>query len=189
MVWIGGRPERSGVIFDAIRQLERSSDRAIAIIASAILEEHMTNVIKRRWQQHPTTIARILHPEGPLGSFGPKIDLVLLMGLISSEGHADLKLIKRIRNRFAHYLEVDNFETPEIRSRCFELKHFEKFVLTNAEMSGPTPPKKLFGIAGMDEKLKTPGGRFIVAVQVYSVLFGGDFPAHLPPPNVPSPIY
>jgi hypothetical protein len=62
-------------------------------------------------------------------------------------------------------------------------------VLTNCELSGLAPPKKLFGITGMDEKLKTPGGRFIVAVQVYSVLFGAVFTAYLPPPNVPSPIY
>ena len=49
--------------------------------------------------------------------------------------------------------------------------------------------RKIFGTAGMDEKLKTQKGRYIVAVQVYSILFGADVFDYIPPPNIPTPIY
>jgi hypothetical protein len=181
--WIGG----SEVIGSAIRQLEQSSDRAVAIIAATILETHLTTAIKTRWQPHPITIGRMLQPEGPAGSFGAKIDLALLMSLISFNGHHDLTIIKKIRNRFARHLEVDNFETPEIRQRCFELKHFTKFVLTDAELQGPTTTAKLFGSAGMDAKLQNSKERCIVAVQAYSVIFG--YQLLRPPMQLIQPIY
>jgi len=41
----------------------------------------------------------------------------------------------------------------------------------------------------MDEKLKTQKGRYIVAVQVYSILFGADVFDYIPLPNIPTPIY
>src|SRR6202035_1300875 len=103
--WVGG----SKPIEEAIKQIERNSDPPIGIIAAAMLEEHITNAIKRRWHESPAMVRRMLQVDGPLGNFGPKIDLVFLMGLISADGHHDMILIKKIRNKFAHYLDVDTF--------------------------------------------------------------------------------
>jgi hypothetical protein len=112
------------------------------------------------------------------------------MGLISPEGHQDMILIKKIRNKFAHYFEVDGFETPEINGWCFGLKHFENFVLTDAEMQGAPKARKIFGVAGMDAKLKTPKGRYITAIQFYSMIFGPEWPgAYMPPINKITPLY
>jgi DNA-binding MltR family transcriptional regulator len=184
--WIGG----SDKIAKALEQLGRSSDRAIAIIAAAIMEEHITEAIKRRWQDAPAVIRRMLQTEGPLGNFGPKIDLVFLMGLISPEGHRDMTLIKKVRNKFAHYLDVDDFNTPVIKGWCFDLKHFENFVLTDAEMAGAPKGRKLFGQAGMDERLRTAKGRYITAVQFYSLIFGPEWPGvYMPPIVKPTPLF
>lgn len=188
MVWFVS----SDTVHSAIRQLEHNSDRGIAIIAAAILEEHITNQIKRRWCDAPATVRRMLHVDGPLGNFGPKIDLVFLMGLVSPEAHQDMVLIKKVRNKFAHYLDVDNFESPVIRGWCFDLKHFENFVFKDEEMKigAPAIPKKIFGVAGITEQLKTAKGRYMVAIQVYSILFGPDWPnTYLPRTAIPSPIY
>jgi DNA-binding MltR family transcriptional regulator len=184
--WVGG----SKTIEEAIQQIERNSDRAIGIIAAAMLEEHITNAIKRRWHESPAMVRRMLQVDGPLGNFGPKIDLVFLMGLISADGHHDMILIKKIRNKFAHYLDVDTFETPVIKGWCFDLKHFQNFVYTDTEISGPGRPKKIFGSAGMDARLQTAKGRYLVAIQVYSMIFGPDWPgAYLPPISLPAPLY
>jgi len=101
-----------------------------------------------------------------------------------------MTLIKKIRNEFAHHLDVDTFETPIIKGWCFNLKHFQNFVYTDAELSGPGRPKKIFGSAGMDVQLQTAKGRYLVAIQVYSMIFGPDWPgAYLPPINLPAPLY
>jgi hypothetical protein len=82
--WVGG----SKTIQEAIQQIERNSDRGVAIIAAVMLEEHITNAIKRRWRDSHATVGRMLRVDGPLGNFGPKIDLVFLMGLISAGGQS-----------------------------------------------------------------------------------------------------
>lgn len=185
--WIGGSEE----IHKAILKLGSESDRAVAIIAATILETHITNAIKRRWHESPTVVDRMLRTDGPLGNFGPKIDLVFLMGLVSAEGHHDMVLIKKVRNRFAHYLDVESFETPLIKSWCLSLKHFENFVLTDAELQGaPKGKGKLFGTVGMDATLKTAKGRYITAVQLYSMIFGPEWPhVYMPPITKPTPLF
>jgi DNA-binding MltR family transcriptional regulator len=185
--WIGA----SNKIAAAVRQIGENSDRGVAIIAAAILEERLNDAIKRRWVDSPTAVQRMLQVDGggPLGSFGPKIDLVYLMGLISADGHKDMKIIKKIRNKFAHYIDVDTFETPTIKNWCFDLKHFQNFVMTDAELQGAPIPKKLFGVVGMDANLQIAKERYIVAAQVYSALFGGDQSPYLPPVDIPTPLY
>jgi DNA-binding MltR family transcriptional regulator len=185
--WIGGNDE----IHKAIQRLETESDRSVGIVAAAILEGHITSAIKRRWHDHPVTIQRMLQIDGPLGNFGPKIDLVFLMGLISPEAHHDLTLIKKVRNKFAHYFDVEGFDTPVIKGWCFDLRYFEKFVLTDAEMQGaPKGTRKLFGSVGIDEKLKTAKGRYLTGVQFYSMLFGPEWPGvYMPPVVKPTPIF
>jgi DNA-binding MltR family transcriptional regulator len=178
--WVGG----SDTIADAIRQLERNSDRAVGIIAAAMLEEHITNAIKRRWRDAPVAAQRLLQIDGPLGNFRPKIDLVFLMGLISPEGHQDMRLITKVRNRFAHYLDVDTFETPIIKGWCFDLKHFQNFVLTDAEMAGAPKGKKIFGVGGMDQLLTTAKGRYLTAIQFYCMIFGPEWPGVYMPPII-----
>jgi hypothetical protein len=123
--WIGASKE----IADAIEQLERSSDRAVAIIAAVILEQYITAAIRRRWCNNSKVAEAMLRVDGALGNLGPKIDLAHLMGLISVDGHKDMTLIKKIRNRFAHYLDVDTCDAPLIKGWCCDLTHFEHFVL------------------------------------------------------------
>jgi hypothetical protein len=109
--------------------LERSSDRAVAIIAAVILEQYITAAIRRRWCNNSKVAEAMLRVDGALGNLGPKIDLAHLMGLISVDGHKDMTLIKKIRNRFAHYLDVDTCDAPLIKGWCCDLTHFEHFVL------------------------------------------------------------
>jgi DNA-binding MltR family transcriptional regulator len=184
--WIGGNEE----IHKAIQRLEQESDRSVAIIAATILEQHITEAIKRRWHDHPTTINRIMQIDGPLGNFGPKIDLVFLIGLVSPEAHQDLVYIKKVRNRFAHYLDVETFDTPLIKGWCFSLQHFSNFVLTDEEMQGAPKAKKVFGSAGMNERLKTAKGRYLTAIQLYSMIFGPEWPGvYMPPIVKPTPLF
>jgi DNA-binding MltR family transcriptional regulator len=186
MIWfVGGSDE----IYRAIQKIETDSDRAVAIVAAAILETHITNAIKRRWREDEKA-DWMLRADGPLGSFGPKIDLVFLMGLISPEGHRDMTFIKKIRNEFAHELTVEDFNTPLIKSWCFDLKHFQNFVLTDAEMAGAPKKGKIFGRAGMDAELKTAKGRYLTAVQFYSMIFGPEWPGvYMPPINKLTPLF
>jgi DNA-binding MltR family transcriptional regulator len=55
---------------------------------------------------------------GPLGSFSAKVHLGFALSLYNDKSYADLRIINRIRNIFAHEPEPKTFATAEIASRC-----------------------------------------------------------------------
>ena len=60
--------------------------------------------------------ARLFQGYGPLSSFAAKCDLAFALDLLSESDYADLQVIRKIRNRFAHAQEIMGFEKPEIAS-------------------------------------------------------------------------
>jgi hypothetical protein len=53
---------------------------------------------------------------GLLATANDRITLLCLLGWIAPTVYADLRLLKSIRNRFAHHADVSNFEDGKIRS-------------------------------------------------------------------------
>jgi DNA-binding MltR family transcriptional regulator len=60
---------------------------------------------------------RLLQPKGPLGTFGAKVSMCYSLGLIGKVVKADLRLVAKIRNRFAHDLRAE-FSDNQIASWC-----------------------------------------------------------------------
>lgn len=104
------------------QELQNESDRAAAILGAAfldaLLEEYITNFLVDDRKE----VQRIFGPEQPLGSFGARITIAFCLGLISREEKADLRIIQKIRNRFAHELPGISFEDRSISDRCSALK-------------------------------------------------------------------
>src|SRR5258708_23621100 len=86
-----------------IDELEKSSDRAVAVIAGALVDSELSNLIRTDLHLDDTNYSKkvrkeVFHPEGPLGNFGPRINLAYLMGYFSQDSHTDLLNLKNIRN-------------------------------------------------------------------------------------------
>jgi hypothetical protein len=56
-------------------------------------------------------------PNGAMGTFGQKIKLGYMLGLYEQDLKDDLVLLSRIRNAFAHRVEITSFESPPIRDQ------------------------------------------------------------------------
>jgi hypothetical protein len=57
---------------------------------------------------------KVFDGQGLLGPIASKIDMAKALGLIDTGMHKNAKLIARVRNRFAHNLEIDSFSHPEV---------------------------------------------------------------------------
>lgn len=166
---------------DPFSQVEFDSDRASGIVAGAIVEARLEQVIRAFLPQKSQRALKIskdvFRPSGPLGAFGSKINLAYLMGLISESGISDLINLKDIRNKFAHNFEIDSFDAPEIKERC------QNFVLVNRHV-GPTYdrdisiiqamslPVPYFGMNDYSSKLLDARFRFVLTSQIFSYVFG-----------------
>lgn len=104
-------------------------DRAIVIVGSAFLETILEHILIEFLPEDEKEVEILLSYDKPLGTYSNKVRMIYCLGLIEKKVMNDLKLIGKIRNRFAHNLSV-SFEDKNITSWCGELKwHREVFFL------------------------------------------------------------
>jgi DNA-binding MltR family transcriptional regulator len=58
--------------------------------------------------------ARLFDGYGPISTLAAKADIAYALNLLNDEDYADLQIIRKIRNEFAHSREVMGFEKPKI---------------------------------------------------------------------------
>lgn len=108
-------------IYLAYRNLPR---RELAIVAAGSLDLALAELIAARLVQLPKECEAFLGASGdgraPAGSFGARIQLALLLGIITPEDGQQLRTIKAIRNGFAHRINVD-FTSDSIKPLVYVL--------------------------------------------------------------------
>lgn len=108
MTWFVSHPSRYR---HALNELPKQRDRGAAIIATAILEEHLLEAIESRIERHDHTENKMFKNDGALSSFSARIDFGLLLGLYQEAIQRRMHLVRKMRNRFAHNMEPTSFKS------------------------------------------------------------------------------
>ncbi|MDD2898327.1 MAG: DUF4145 domain-containing protein [Desulfuromonadaceae bacterium] len=87
------------------------SDRACAVLAGALLDDRLMNLLKTYLvpSEKPND-DKLFSPSGALGSFSARIELCRRLNLIDDKTRLCLDLIRKIRNDAAHKHEFDFIE-------------------------------------------------------------------------------
>jgi DNA-binding MltR family transcriptional regulator len=96
-------------------------DRAIVIIGGSFLDIVLDHILMAFFPEDENEVERLMQFDQPIGTYGNKVRMAYCLGLIEKIVKDDLKLIGKIRNRFAHDLYA-SFEDQNIKSWCNELK-------------------------------------------------------------------
>ena len=109
----------------AFRQtLDRETDRGGALMAAAYLDTKLVEELLRKcFVNESETADDLLGQNKPLGTFSSRIDLAYLLGHLGKDIRRDLHLARRIRNDFAHVVDLIDFTHPPIAARCRELRY------------------------------------------------------------------
>lgn len=126
-----------------VAEFQHTSDRAVVILGSTYLENHLGHLLRCFFVDHPQNSSMLLEAEKPLGCLGPLICTAYALGLISQNEFHDLSLIVKIRNLFLNQLNDTIFTDDDIRQTCSRLK-IPREVLHPEET--PTP-RRLFVFA------------------------------------------
>jgi hypothetical protein len=125
-VWIYIDQAENEMFVEATKEIdETASDRAAAIVAATLVEDHLTRLLRWNLEHDGKALDQLFLPGRALGEFGVKIDLGYLMGLYSKPAKKELDTIRRVRNAFAHRMEVRDFTHDEPRERSNNLKLWE----------------------------------------------------------------
>lgn len=91
------------------------SNRAVAVVWPAIVENRLTDALRSYLRPDESVANELFRPEGPLGPFGQKIRLGYMLGLYEQDLKDDLVLLAKIRNAFAHRVDITGFEVSPVR--------------------------------------------------------------------------
>lgn len=91
--------------------------RELAVVAAAVLDVALAELLSKRLANKSKEYEEFLGLDGnghaPCGSFGSRIQLALLVGVITDHDAAILRAIKNIRNKLAHRVRTD-FISPDV---------------------------------------------------------------------------
>jgi hypothetical protein len=98
-------------------EYHRLPPRELAIVSAAVLDVALADLLVLRLHDRAKEVEEFLGLNGdgraPAGSFGARIQLALLIGLLTPEDAAILRTIKELRNHFAHRVRI-NFLSPYV---------------------------------------------------------------------------
>src|SRR5215469_13400000 len=78
------------------------SERIIAVVGGALLEEAVNRTLRERLKDDPEVVKNLVDPDRSLGNIVPQIDLLYLLGAFDDRTRKALKGLARVRNYFAH---------------------------------------------------------------------------------------
>ncbi len=101
-------------VYSEYRLLPR---RELAVVAAAVLDSALAELLSKRLSGPDVEVHSFLGVDGdgraPCASFGSRIQLALLLGIITPDDSVILRGVKNLRNRFAHEVRAD-YNSPTV---------------------------------------------------------------------------
>jgi len=105
-----------------------SPHRGPGIALPTILENRTTEMLKLAMRRDTAIAKDLFRASGALGSFGIKIQLAYMLGLITKDTYRDLDILRKIRNDFAHNVGIKTFDDPQISSRIKSMHVYKTLI-------------------------------------------------------------
>src|SRR5216683_1846713 len=106
--WITGKDlERYFALEDALLEFSRlfkheeKNDRGLVIVGAAFIDTLLEHILINFLVDDPKEVGELLRHDSPLGTYGSRTRAVYCFGLIGKTMRDDLRLVGKIRNRFA----------------------------------------------------------------------------------------
>jgi DNA-binding MltR family transcriptional regulator len=156
------------------------SHRVVAIVGTSLLDEMLRRILEYRFIQDDRAVERAFKPSGFLGNISDKIALSYLLRIFGRDERQALVGISEIRNRFAHQLDIHQFEASDTILN----EGFAKLILHEKYSCFPNP------LAAGDSEIlvERPTSRreiFIVNLQLLLAILMKDRQRHWPYSNAP----
>jgi hypothetical protein len=108
-----------GMLFE-----QETNDRAIAIVGAAFLDTLLEHILINFLVDDEKEGRRLLQHDQSMGTYGNRTTAVYCLGVIGNMIRDDLRLVGKLRTRFAHDLKA-SFDEEPVRSWCLSLKWHE----------------------------------------------------------------
>jgi DNA-binding MltR family transcriptional regulator len=140
------------------------------------LDHRLGRVVSHCFPVDGTTKKELFGSNGTLSSLDIKAKLAYTLGLVSKMAYQDICSVLTIRNKFAHRMDVQDFDHIEVSKLCLGLKLVEKhiFPVGSADITPETLSPKFF-IEDLDDMLKDARQRYQHTIMLLTTTL-----AHMP---------
>ena len=110
----GGRRKRIGVSSMAFDLPAIEPQTEWVLLRTAVLENHLLSLLLASMRPLSNEKEDRIFTKGPLSRFAAKIAVAYGFGLIDDDLYDDLRVLREIRNKFAHTLNKITFSSPDV---------------------------------------------------------------------------
>jgi len=104
--------------------LEDTSDRAAAITVYALFDDVLLEVFAKYFDPDvPGGVDSILNPSAFLGASSNRLKLAMALGWITNDVYRHVNILRNVRNRFAHRVDIRSFDDNQISGYIASLEH------------------------------------------------------------------
>jgi hypothetical protein len=132
-----------------IHEMHGVADRAAAIIGGALVEDALVTAISASLQDFEPKGPLFYEAGAPFGTFSNRITVARAMGFLDDKEAADLRVIKNIRNQFAHALLPLRFSNELIIEECEKIGDYEYPDMPEREVVEPSRVKYEMACCGI----------------------------------------
>ncbi|WP_070963908.1 MltR family transcriptional regulator [Vibrio sonorensis] len=109
-------------IIEFWEQERNESDRSLSISGAAIIDQQLKELLESYFIVAPKETKSLFSSTGALGALGVRNQIAYVIGLIDKTTYLDIRLIQKIRNKFAHsHLRID-FSEPKVSGLASSLE-------------------------------------------------------------------
>lgn len=125
----------------------KETERGRALVSASLIEEMLEEVLRRFLLANSAASKLFDEPNAPLSTLSAKAAASRALGLITAEEFADIELVRKIRNDFAHNV-MCSFDDEKIRNRAMALKFGLSILdaLEKGHESRADEPRQRFGM-------------------------------------------
>lgn len=106
----------------------KADDRTLCLLLACQLENTLERAIDFIVEDQTDDLRRDLYgPDGPLGNFSRKITIAVATKILGPISQENFRLMRHIRNAFAHAKLPITFDTEEVAAACAALVRFNIF--------------------------------------------------------------
>jgi hypothetical protein len=118
-------------------------ERAIAIVGATFLDSILEHALINFMVDDEKETRKLIGIDGAMGTFSSRVTATYCLGLICKTVRDDLRIVGKIRNRFAHELQA-SFDIEPIRGWCISLRWHEISMMMKAPADAT--PRDIFKV-------------------------------------------
>jgi len=104
-----------------IAELQRETDRGLPLVGAALIDDRLEETLRSFFCEGRTSSKLLEEANGPLGTFSSRAQTCYALGLIDDYEYAEIELIRKVRNEFAHAKHGTSFQTERVKGLCSSL--------------------------------------------------------------------